>query len=130
VFNPPSLLARRARIVFAACVVVLCGCASNPPTRSETAAVAASEPDEVVAALMAAEFAWQDGRRESAARHHARAASLSPDPAVAQRAAQVALIARDTALARQGLSRWREIESEASAQSQIEAGIAFLEGNI
>jgi tetratricopeptide (TPR) repeat protein len=116
--------------VFAACVVALCGCASDPSTRSETAAAAASEPDEVVAALMAAEFAWQDGRRESAARHHARAASLSSDPEVAQRAAQVALIARDPALARQGLARWREIEPEAPAQSQIEAGIAFLDGNI
>lgn len=128
--NPRSLLIRRARSLLAVGVFALCGCASDSPSRSEAVAGVASEPDEVVAALMAAEFAWQDGRRESAARHHARAASLSSDPVVAQRAAQVALIVENPALARQGLVRWRVLEAEAPGQWQIEAGIAFLDGNI
>lgn len=128
--NPRSLLVRRARSLLVVGVLALCGCASDSPPRSEAAAVAASEPDEVVAALMAAEFAWQDGRRESAARHHARAASLSSDPVVAQRAAQVALVAGNASLARQSLARWRDLHPEAPGQSQIEAGIAFLDGDI
>lgn len=80
-----------------------------------------------MASLLAAEFAWQDGRRESAARHYARAAARSDDPAVAERAAQVAVIARDPSLARQGLERWRALAPSARGLVRIEAGIALLE---
>lgn len=116
-------------ICAALCVaaLALAGCAADAPTRGEAAATPAAASDEVLAALMAAEFAWQDGRRESAARHYARAAERSDDPVVAERAAQVAVVARDAELARQGLARWRALDPAARGLAQIEAGIALLE---
>lgn len=116
----------------ALCVVVLAlvGCAADAPIRNAVPAAPAAEPDEVQAALMAAEFAWQDGRRESAARHYARAAALSRDPTVAERAAQAAVLARDAALARQGLKRWRTLNPSARGLDQIEVGIALIERDL
>lgn len=115
----------------ALCTVILAlagGCTADAPTRTEAAP--AEAPDEVLAALMAAEFAWQDGRRESAARHYARAAALSQDPVVAERAAQVAVVARDGALARQGLLRWRALDPAARGLDLVEAGIALIERDL
>jgi tetratricopeptide (TPR) repeat protein len=109
-------------------VLLAAACAGTVPGRqAEPESRPAAEPDAVVAALMAAEFAWQDGRRESAARHYARAAALSDDPIVAERAAQVALIAGDAVLVRQGLERWRALDPGARAIRQVEAGLALLE---
>lgn len=128
-FIHPQSCSGWIRAVLAIGVLLVAGCAADAPQRPD-APVAAAEPDEVIAALMAAEFAWQDGRRDSAARHHARAAALSADPIVAQRAAQVALVAQDAKLAREALERWRVLEAGVAAQAQIEAGIALLDGDL
>jgi tetratricopeptide (TPR) repeat protein len=109
--------------------VLLAACGTSGPSREAVPERRpAAEPDAVVAALMAAEFAWQDGRRESAARHYVRAAGLSDDPAVAARAARVALIAGELALAREALARWRALDPAARDQREVEAGLALAEG--
>jgi tetratricopeptide (TPR) repeat protein len=111
-------------------VLLLAGCTAVGPARDPSERRPAAEPDAVVAALMAAEFAWQDGRRESAARHYARAAELSADPVVAERAAQIALIAGEVELARLGLERWRALDPGARGILQVEAGLALSERDL
>jgi len=130
VSNDLTTSSRALRATLCVVVLALVGCAADAPIRNAVPAAPAAEPDEVLAALMAAEFAWQDGRRESAARHYARAAALSQDPTVAERAAQAAVLARDGALARQGLKRWRTLNPSARGLDQIEVGIALIERDL
>jgi tetratricopeptide (TPR) repeat protein len=130
VSNDLTTSSRAFRAALCVVVLALVGCAADAPIRNAVPAAPAAEPDEVQAALMAAEFAWQDGRRESAARHYARAAALSRDPTVAERAAQAAVLARDGALARQGLKRWRTLNPSARGLDQIEVGIALIERDL
>ncbi len=86
---------------------------------------------ELFTALMAAEFALQDGRIESAAKHYARAALMSSDPKVAEQAARIALQAGLPDLAAQSLGRWRVLAPQAGADIRAaEAGLALARGDI
>lgn len=86
---------------------------------------------ELFTALMSAEFSLQDGRIESAAKHYARAASLSSDPKVAEQAARIALQAGRNDLAEASLKRWRELAPEAGGALQgADAGVALAKGDI
>ncbi len=86
---------------------------------------------ELFTALMAAEFALQDGRVESAAKHYARAALLSSDPKVSEQAARIALQAGLSDLATQSLKRWRELSPLAGADIKAaEAGLALARGEV
>lgn len=86
---------------------------------------------ELFTALMAAEFALQDGRVESAAKHYARAALLSSDPKVAEQAARIALQAGRSDLAEQSLERWRALSPQAGANIKAaEAGLALASGDV
>ncbi|MBA3487235.1 MAG: hypothetical protein H0T88_08615, partial [Lysobacter sp.] len=73
--------------------------------------------------LLVAEFDLQAGRLEEAARGYLDAAKAARDITLAQRATQVALLARDDARATQALSLWRELggtgESFESAQAML-----------
>lgn len=88
-----------------------------------------SEDKDVMAALMAGEFAWQDGRAASAARHFARAAAASDDPAIAEHATRVAIVAKAWDLARESLARWRTLAPDAIGIVQAEAGLALADGD-
>jgi len=130
-------------ILYTALGVAAC---SHDATRPDTTATAASaaatapeqdastspgkpEPDkDVMAALMAGEFAWQDGRGDSAARHYARAAALSPDPGIAEHATRVALASQQWDLAQQTIARWRALDPKADGLVQAEAGLALGRG--
>ena len=57
--------------------------------------------------LMAGEFALQSGDFERAAALYEQASLASPDPAVAERATRIALMANDLAMARRNLGRWQ-----------------------
>lgn len=91
---------------------------------------ATAPSDEVKAALMAAEFALEDGRRGSAARLYAQAAARSSDPAIAERAARVAVLAGDATLAREALDRWQALDPQADALRQVEANVLLAEGDV
>ncbi|MFN9732044.1 MAG: tetratricopeptide repeat protein [Pseudomonadota bacterium] len=130
------------RPIALACVLALAACAAPTPRpeapasdaggATDPAAVAEppeSEDKEVMAALMAGEFAWQDGRTESAARHYARAAAASDDPAIAEHATRVAIVARTWELARTALARWRVLAPEATGIVQAEAALALADGD-
>ncbi|MEO6064189.1 MAG: tetratricopeptide repeat protein [Lysobacterales bacterium] len=107
------------------------GAAENAAGTVDVVAPATGADRELFTALMAAEFALQDGRVESAAKHYARAALLSSDPKVAEQAARIALQADRADLAAQSLKRWRELSPQAGADIKAaEAGLALARGEI
>ncbi len=113
--------------------IALLGCAGKAareePTPAEAPQALVSEDKDVMAALMAGEFAWQDGRAASAARHYARAAASSDDAAIAEHATRVAIVAREWASAGESLARWKTLAPKAPAIVQAEAGIALGSGD-
>jgi len=113
--------------------IALLGCAGKTareePTPAEAPQALVSEDKDVMAALMAGEFAWQDGRAASAARHYARAAASSDDAAIAEHATRVAIVAREWASAGESLARWKTLAPKAPAIVQAEAGIALGSGD-
>lgn len=73
------------------------------------------------------EFALQQGDSTAAAQAYARAAQVSSDPALAQRAVQVALVARDVELARSGLARWTQLAPDDDDLAAGRLRLALLE---
>lgn len=126
-------LRRLARIAGLAAAAGLCACASTPaapPTTAEEPAPVTAEENDLAAALMAGEFAWQDGRSASAARHFARAAELSDKPEVAAHATRVATVAKQWNLAEAGLTRWRTLAPEDAGIASAEVALALGQGRI
>jgi tetratricopeptide (TPR) repeat protein len=124
-------------------LVLLVGCAQAPakdaPTQQAPAAVAeppaeqpatAAADSELTARLMSAEFAWQDGRAVSAAKHYARAAQLTRDPKIVAHATRVAIVAKQWDLAEQNVARWRELAPEDTALTQALGNIALGQGKL
>lgn len=113
--------------------LALAACQSTPtrvvPPDPATAQTAAGASDrDVMAAMMAGEFAWQDGRAEIAAGHFARAARASNDPKVAAHATRVAIAARQWELAEAMRARWTELDGGDLAITQAGAMIAIGTG--
>lgn len=124
-----------ARLGIVLIVAIIAGCASGSKQRATGGADAISTapaalPDGVKAALMAAEFAWEDGRHASAARHLARASALSDEPLIAERAARAAVIARDWPLARTSIERWRALAPDAVGLIQLDGAFALGLGDL
>jgi len=133
----PLLLRNALRAAPAALVLLLAACSASPPRDepSEPAAqpaepaVEASADKDLTAALMAAEFAWQDGRGAAAAKHFLRAATLSPDAKIAEHATRVALVSKQFDLAAQAVARWRELDPKALGLWQADAVLAMQAGD-
>jgi predicted Zn-dependent protease len=70
------------------------------------------------------------GRHAAAAKHFARAAELSDDPAIAEHATRVALVAKDAELARACLARWRKLAPDAIGITQSEAVLLLNENKV
>lgn len=79
--------------------------------------------------VLAGEFALQQGDLPAAARHFAGAARASDDPAVAERATQVALVAGEPALARDSLARWRKLAPDAPGMHGAAVRLALGQGD-
>lgn len=83
--------------------------------------------------LMAAEFALQAGRLDEAAKGYVDAALATRDPALADRATRIALVARDDARARRALALWRQVagrdEATQMSLTVAEATLALRAGN-
>jgi tetratricopeptide (TPR) repeat protein len=86
--------------------------------------------DEGLQALLEGEFALQEGDASSAARGYLLAAEASRDPALSERAAQIALLAGDFAAARRALGRWRALQPAAKGLLPAEARLALQENEI
>lgn len=89
-------------------------------------AAAATDPLE---ALLSGEFAVQSGDVGDGARHYLAAALGSGDPALAERAARLALHAGDDAAAARALQRWEELVPGSAALAQTQAMLALSRGD-
>ncbi len=78
-----------------------------------------------LAAMLQGEFAFQSGDNRQAASDYLRAAGDSDDPALAQRAAGIALLAFDTDVAARAIARWRQIDPSSSSLAQYQALLAL-----
>ena len=120
--------------VVGACLL-LAACGNVPLRRQaaaqpgQAAAPATKVEDDLLAQLLAGEFALGRADLTAAAASYARAAGLSRDPAVAAHATRVALVAKDWTLARQSLNRWRALKPDDPGQGQVEASLAMSDGN-
>ena len=93
-------------------------------------AVLADGVEQALEPLLQAEFSFQQGDLPAAARAYAAASEVSEDPAVARRAVQMALEAREIELARKGLARWTQLAPEAEDLALIQLRLALLEEQI
>lgn len=84
---------------------------------------------ERLSALLRGEFRLQSGANRQAALDYLQAADASTDPALAQRAAGIALLARDNTLAARALARWRQLAPRSPDLAQLEALLALREGD-
>lgn len=128
-------LAVRARFVGMALATALAGCATTPSQRPVAVDRAAAQApsveaeNDLLAKLLAAQFALQNDDLAAAARGFVDAAAQSDDPAVAEEATQLALSQKDWPLARRGLARWQALAQKAPGVDQAQAWIALGEGN-
>ncbi len=83
----------------------------------------------VSALLIAAGFALQDNDVAGAAADYAKAALISNDPGVAQRAVQLALIADRTGLTRRLLDRWQALGASPRDLAAARAQLAMQHGD-
>jgi tetratricopeptide (TPR) repeat protein len=88
-----------------------------------------SELQRALEPLMQGEFALQEGKLGEAAEAYVRAADESPDAGIAERAAQVALLAKDAAMARRALDRWEALSPQDENVSVGRLRLALLEGD-
>lgn len=88
-----------------------------------------ADPDAALAPLLEGEFALQGGDTATAAMAYLRAAQASTDPDVAERAVQVALLARRAANARLALERWAELVPDARNLPVQRLRLALLESS-
>lgn len=120
-----------------ATALLLSACTATPVRRVATAAqpgqaVVAPTPleQDLLAQMLAGEFALGQADLASSAQSYSRAASLSQDPQVAAHATRVALAAKDWNLARESLARWRALKPDDPGQTQVEASLALSDGNV
>jgi tetratricopeptide (TPR) repeat protein len=75
------------------------------------------------------EFALQSGDGASAARKYLEAAQKTDDPALAQRATEVALLAHENELATRALARWRLLDPTSNDLASADAVLALRTGD-
>ncbi|MBS0213425.1 MAG: hypothetical protein JSR26_09660 [Proteobacteria bacterium] len=84
---------------------------------------------DVLGDLLKGEFQVQSGASRSAAQDYLQAALISSDPAVAQRAAAIALLAHEDALAARAVARWRQLAPRSDDLAGVEALLALRRGD-
>lgn len=78
--------------------------------------------------VMAGEFALQRGDLPGAARYYLLAAQVADDPAVAERATMIALLAGQPTIARLALERWRALAPDAAPMRASAIRLALRDG--
>lgn len=126
--------------VLALVMAGLSGCAGVTTNRT-TAAPAPAEPlahltvatptadHDVLAQLLDAQFALDHADLETAATAYRRAADLSEDPEVAERAVGLAIATHDTEAAQSALARWAALGANATDMAEARAKLALDSGN-
>ncbi len=100
------------------------------PLAQAAPAKAAKTGEDLLAAVMAGEFALQAGQLPDAARWYLDAARQDDDAGLAERATRIALLAKDDARAAEGLKLWRARSARPTlALRGAEATLALRQGN-
>lgn len=116
-----------------AVVLALSACTAAAPRRSgvqpgQVQLQPAAVDDDLLAQMLAGEFALGRADLATSAQRYAQAARLSEDPQVAAHATRLALAAKDWKLAREALARWRGLKPDDPGQTQVEASLALSDG--
>lgn len=120
--------------------VTMAGCATAPAVRPALTTVSpqplarlvVATPDadhDVMAQLMAGEMALTHSDLKAAATAYGKAAALSDDAAVAERATALALAVHDDAAATRALERWQALGAKPAALAQARAELALDRGD-
>ena len=80
--------------------------------------------------FLVAEIASQRGERELAAEAYADLARQTRDPAIAQRAVEVALVGRDSELATRATNLWLELDPNSTSARQTLIALLLTSGNL
>ncbi|MEP7044865.1 MAG: tetratricopeptide repeat protein [Dokdonella sp.] len=91
------------------------------------AATPVAPEHDLLAKLLAAQFALQNNDLQAGAQGYADAAELSPDPAVSEEATRLALSVKQWALATRALARWQQLAPKDAGIAQARAWIALAE---
>ncbi|HET8555641.1 MAG TPA: tetratricopeptide repeat protein [Rhodanobacteraceae bacterium] len=105
---------------------------STPPPAQPLAHLTVATPTadhDVLAQLMDAQFALDHHDLATAAKAYERAAALSDNPEVSQRAAALAIAAHDPAGARQAIERWKTLGATPVQLAQMRAKLALDSGD-
>ena len=92
---------------------------------SATGNVARPALEDRLLPMLQGEFALQEGDSATAAAAYVEAAERDSDPALAERAARIALLADQPGLVERALKRWLELQPEALGAKQIELVLAM-----
>ncbi|MBP1475579.1 tetratricopeptide repeat protein [Frateuria sp. MAH-13] len=116
----------------AACASLPAGKASMPTPKQPLDRLAVVTPDEqhdLLAQLLAGEMALTRNDLKGASARYTQAMELSNDPAVAQRAAELALAVRDTVAAGRAIDRWQALGASPADLAQARAERALATGD-
>ncbi len=103
-----------------------------PASSQPLARMVVATPDEqhdLLAQLMAGEMALGHSDLPTAALHYGKAMALSDDPAVAERAAMLAIAVRDDAAAGRALDRWQALGAKPTTMAMARAQLALNRGD-
>ncbi|MCE5234409.1 MAG: tetratricopeptide repeat protein [Mizugakiibacter sp.] len=132
---------RQFAAVGALALGALAGCAQAPQRPTAQAHAAAAQPlarlqlpampveQDLAAQLMAGEFALAQNDLKASAQAYAKAAALSADPRVAERAVGLAIAVNDADLAARGIARWTALGADAAGLAQARAQLALSHGD-
>ncbi len=124
----PHLLFLRSAAVALAALLAACAPVTRK-TAPQSALVTAPAPaDDLMAQLLSAQFALQNGDLATAARDFTSAAALSPDAEVAEEATRLAMAVKDWPTAARALVRWQELAPREPGVAQARAVVALGEG--
>ncbi len=105
---------------------------SAPPPEQPLAHLTVATPTaghDVLAQLLDAQFALNHRDLATAARAYARAAALSDNPEVAERATGLAIATHDTAAARRAMARWKALGATPAQLAKARARLALASGD-
>ncbi|RXR04416.1 tetratricopeptide repeat protein [Pseudoxanthomonas composti] len=116
-----------AMMRFIVCLLLILSAAGT--SRAQAPRSETSETGDVLAPVMAGEFALQAGRLEEASQWYLQAAQDSDDIGLAELSTRIALLAEDDQRARQSLDLWRKRAPTSLAMQAAEATLAVRGGN-
>jgi hypothetical protein len=86
--------------------------------------------EDVLLPMLQGEFALQEGDSTAAAMAYVEVAERESDPALAERAARIALMADQPSLVERALQRWLQLQPDAVGARQIELVLAMRDHRI